>query len=161
MNLYQINKDLEKLLLSSIDGDGVIQEGFEDDIDEMFAKKEEKLLNCAKYIKNETALVNMIKEEEKALSERRKKIENRIEWFKKYVAQNMEAGEKYQDSQAQISIRKNKAVEILDETKIPKELCNHVPECWNVDKKAIKASIKAGNEIEGAKLVTNLNLQVK
>ena len=161
MNLYEINRDLQKLIDSAIDEDGVIKEGFEADIDEMFAKKAEKLLNCARYIKNETALAKMIKEEEKALAERRKAIEKRVEWFKQYVAHNMEAGEEHQDEYSKISIRKSQAVEILDETKIPKELCNHVPECWKVDKKAIQASIKAGNEIEGAMLVTNLNLQVK
>ena len=161
MNLYEINRDLQKLLLSAIDGDGVIQEGFENDINEMFAAKEDKLLNCAKYIKNEMALAKMIKEEEKILSDRRERIEKRVEWMKKYVASNMEAGERYQDSQSAISVRNSQSIEIIDEKLIPKELCNHVPECWKVDKKALTNSIKAGNEIEGAKLVSNLNLQIK
>ena len=161
MNLYEINRDLQNMILSAIDADGVIQEGFEADIDELFKAKEEKLLNCAKYIKNEMAFVKMLKEEEDALKTRRKAIENRIEWMKKYVLSNVEAGEKVQDSQATISTRKSESVEILNETLIPKELCSHIPESWKVDKMAVKKAIKAGNEIEGVKVVQNLNLTIK
>jgi len=161
MNLYEINRDLNNLILSAVDGDGVIQEGFEADIDELSLAKEEKLLNCAKYIKNEMAFVKMLKDEEATLVTRRKQIEKRIEWMKNYVSSNMEAGEKVKDSQAQISTIKSQVVEITNETLIPKELCNHIPESWKVDKNAVKSAIKAGNELEGAKLVDKLNLQVK
>ena len=161
MNLYEINKDLQELLLLAVDGDGVIRDGFEVDIDELSMVKEEKLLNCAKYIKNETAFIAMIKEEEKALADRRKSIEKRVDALKKYILSNMEAGEKVKDAQAQIGTRKSEAVEIINETLIPKDLCNHIPESWRVDKTAIKKAIKAGNELEGAKIVQRLNLTVK
>ena len=161
MNLYEINKDLQLLILSSVDEDGVIDDDFESDIDELALAKEEKLLNCAKYIKNETAFIAMLKEEEKSLSERRKSIEKRVESIKKYVLSNMEAGEKVKDAQAQIGTRKSEAIEIINETLIPKDLCNHVPESWRVDKTAIKQAIKSGKEIEGAKVVYRLNLTVK
>ena len=161
MNLYEINRELNDLILSAIDGDGVIQEGFEADIDELAFRKEEKLLNCAKYIKNEQALADMIKAEEQALASRRKAIEARIEWMKKYVLSNMEAGEKVADAQAQIGTRKSEAIEIIEETLVPKELCNHIPEMWKVDKTAIKKAIKSGVEVSGAKLVERLNLSIK
>jgi len=161
MNLYEINKDLQNLILSAIDEDGVLDESKESAIDELALAKEEKLLNCAKYIKNEMAFIDMIKAEEKALSARRKSIENRVEWVKKYVLSNIEAGEKVKDAQAQIGTRKSEAVEIFDETLIPKDLCNHIPETWKADKTAIKKAIKSGEDIEGAKVVERLNLTVK
>jgi len=161
MNLYEINKDLNNLILSAVDADGVINEAFESDIDSLVMAKEEKLLNCAKYIKNEMAFVEMLKKEEQSLSTRRKQIEKRVEWMKKYVVGNMEAGEKVKDHQAQLSTIKSSSVEIIDEKLIPKELCNHIPECWKVDRIAVKKAIKAGNELEGAKMVDKLNLQVK
>jgi BioD-like phosphotransacetylase family protein len=161
MNLYEINKELQALIMSSVDEDGVIDEDFESDIDELALAKDEKLLNCAKYIKNEVAFISMLKEEEKALSERRKSIEKRVDSIKKYVLSNMEAGEKVKDAQAQIGTRKSEAVEIINETLIPKDLCNHVPESWRVDKTAVKTAIKSGKEIEGAKVVQRLNLTVK
>ena len=64
MNLYEINKDLQKQLLNSVDEDGCIIEGMESAIDSLFEAKQDKLLNCAKYIKNETANAEMIKKEE-------------------------------------------------------------------------------------------------
>jgi len=161
MNLYEINKDLNNLILSAVDADGVINEAFESDIDSLVMAKEEKLLNCAKYIKNEMAFVEMLKKEEQSLSTRRKQIEKRVDWMKKYVVGNMEAGEKVKDHQAQLSTIKSSSVEIIDEKLIPKELCNHIPECWKVDRTAVKKAIKAGNELEGAKMVDKLNLQVK
>lgn len=161
MNLYEINKDLNNLILSAVDADGVIDEAFEADIDSLAMAKEEKLLNCAKYIKNEMAFAKMLKAEEESLSTRRKQIEKRVEWMKKYVVSNMEAGEKVKDHQAQLSTIKSSAVEIINEKLIPKELCNHIPETWKVDKTAVKKSLKAGNELEGAKMVDKLNLQVK
>ena len=108
-----------------------------------------------------SAFISMLKEEEKALSERRKSIEGRVDSLKKYILSNMEAGEKVNDAQAQIGTRKSEAVEILNEMLIPKELCNHVPESWRVDKAAIKKAIKSGKDIEGAKVVQRLNLTVK
>ena len=64
MNLYEINKDLQQKLLNSVDEDGCIIEGMESAIDSLFDAKQDKLLNCAKYIKNETANAEMIKKEE-------------------------------------------------------------------------------------------------
>ena len=161
MNLYEINNELQKALISSVDEDGVIIEGSESKIDNLFAVKEEKLLNCAKYIKNEMAFIKMIKDEEEALKSRRKSIENRVDWLKKYVLANIEAGEKVQDSQATIGTRKSEAIEIIEETLIPKELCNEIPATYKPDKKAIKNAIKSGKEVEGAKIVYNLNLTIK
>ena len=161
MNLYEINSELQKLLINAVDSDGVIKEEFESDIDKMFEVKEEKLLNCAKYIKNELAFAKMLKDEEEVLKTRRKTVENRVEWMKKYVLSNVEAGEKVQDSQATISTRKSKSVEIISEILIPKDLCNEIPATYKPDKKAIKAAIESGKEIEGAKIVNNLSLQIK
>lgn len=161
MNLYEINKELQELIFSAVDDDGVFDEEFESEINGIALLREEKLLNCAKYIKNEMAFIDMIKAEEKALSARRKSIENRVEWIKKYVLSNMEAGEKVKDAQAQISTRKSEAVELIDETLIPKELCNHIPESWKADKMAIKKAIESGEDIKGAKIVQRLNLTIK
>jgi hypothetical protein len=161
MNLYEINKELQNLILSAVDEDGVLNENMEQEINALEIAKEEKLLNCAKYIKNEVAFIDMIKAEEKALSARRKSIESRVEWVKKYVLSNIEDGEKVKDAQAQISTRKSESCEIIDETLIPKELCNHIPESWKVDKTAVKKAIKEGQDIKGAKVISRLNLTVK
>jgi len=161
MNLYEISNELNKALINGVDSDGCIIEGFESLIDELSMAKEEKLINCALYIKNETAFCDMLKLEEESLSARRKAIEKRIEWMKKYVLSHIEEGKKIESHQALISTRKSESIEILNEELIPKELCKHIPESYKADKSLIKKALKAGNEIEGAKIVKNLNLQIK
>lgn len=161
MNLYEINKELQAKLAECVDEDGCIIEGMESTIDDLFEAKDEKLLNCAKYIKNESAFVDMIKSEEKALNERRKKIESRIEWMKKYVLSNMEEGEKVSDSQATIATRKSKAVEITEEAILPTEYCSIVPQTYKADKAKIKKAIESGKEVTGAKIIERLNLNIK
>ena len=160
MNLYEINKDLQKQLLNSVDEDGCIIEGMESAIDSLFEAKQDKLLNCAKYIKNETANAEMIKKEELNLARRRKSIENRIEWMKKYMLSNMEEGETVADSQASVSTRKSTAVHIVDQNLLPPECLRIIPQSITADKSIIAKMLKSG-EVSGAEIVTNINLNIK
>ena len=57
-----------------------------------------------------------------------------------------------------LSFRKSEQVVIEDENKVP-EAFRKVT--WTLDKTAIKQAIKDGEDIEGATLQTNMNLQVK
>ena len=81
--------------------------------------------------------------------------------MRKYVLSHMEEGQKVESHQTLISTRKSEAIEIINEDLLPKELCKHIPESYKADKTLIKKALKAGNEIEGAKIVKKLNLQIK
>jgi len=159
-NLYEINKELQLSLSSMVDSDGVIIEGMESKIDSLFEEKELKLLNCAKYIKNELAFIDMLKAEEKALNDRRKQIERRVEWMKQYVLSNMESGEKVKDSQAEISTRKSTSVNIIDASLLPEYCVKIIPETKTPDKNAIKKAFKSGT-VEGAEMIDKLNVSIK
>jgi flagellar hook-basal body complex protein FliE len=51
---------------------------------------------------------------------------------------------------------------IDDEKKVPKSLCNHVPEVWKPDKNAIKRELKnSKKKVKYAHIETNYNLKVK
>jgi DNA mismatch repair ATPase MutS len=160
MNLYEINSNLEELLMSSVDEDGVIKDEFEGKLDELFAVRDDKMLNCAKYIKNQSAFADAIKKEADSLTSRLKSVNNRIEWMKKYILSNVEAGYKVKDSQAEISTRKSSSVKITDQVLIPEEFLNETPATYSPDKKAIKAALKNG-DVLGAKMVDNVNLSIK
>lgn len=57
-----------------------------------------------------------------------------------------------------LSFRKSEQVVIEDEEKVPEEFRKVT---WTLDKTAIKQAIKDGEDIDGATLQTNMNLQVK
>ena len=57
-----------------------------------------------------------------------------------------------------LSFRKSEAVEVVDESLLAQQFFNYKP---SIDKTAIKAAIKAGEEVAGARIVNNQNLQLK
>ena len=61
---------------------------------------------------------------------------------------------------SKISYRKSDSVEVTDIDKLPEEYIKTKIE-KNPDKVAIKNAIKDGKEINGAKIVTNYNIQIK
>lgn len=160
MNLYEINNDLQNALLNLTDEDGAIIEGMEGQIDSLFSAKQDKLLNCAKYIKQQSAFIDMLKAEEKALQARRKTIENRNQWLIEYVKSNMELGEKAEDAQVKLSTRKTASVNIIDFDSLPTEFVKVIPEEYKADKIAIKKAFKSG-EVAGAELSESYNVSIK
>ncbi len=159
MNLYEINKELEEALYTLVSEDGEIDPSKEQELEELFQAKEEKLLNCAKWLKNQNSLAAQIKAEEKALAERRKGIEKRTTWLKGYMESCLELGDKYEDSQAKIGTRKSQIVFVTDQEKIPLAFIKEKVSV-SVDKTALKAELKRG-AVPGVELVEKLNLSLK
>ena len=60
-----------------------------------------------------------------------------------------------------LSTRKSEKVIIENEEQIPINYRNVIPETWKPDKAAIKADIKKGVIVPGAKIEENHNLQIK
>lgn len=66
--------------------------------------------------------------------------------------------EKIESPLCKLSFRKSDAVDVFDESKLNQKYFNYKP---TVDKTTIKADLKAGVEVDGARIVTNQNLQIK
>ncbi len=119
MNLYQIDAQIESALTNCTDPE--TGEFDETKYSEMMADleetREQKIENIALYIKNLTAEVAAIREEEKNLASRRKAKENRVESLKKYLAEYLE-GKKFETARAKISFRTSKVLDVLDENKV-------------------------------------------
>lgn len=159
MNLYEINSNIQRAL-DSVDpetGD-ITSEAFEQ-IDLLEMAMEEKVLNIGKWIKNMSSDSEALKNEIQALSLRKKSIDNKIERLKDYLQSNV-SGKKFKDAQCEISWRPSESVEIIDETALPEHLIRVKVE-KSPDKTAIKKAIKAGENVEAARIIESLNIQIK
>lgn len=116
-------------------------------------------------IKNKQALAASIKNEEKSLADRRKRLEERTEFLKACLGEELlkNGKKKLETPRNKLSFIKSVSVFIDDEL----ELKAMHPELTTVktivtpDKNAIKAELKKGIKISGAYLVEKQNLQIK
>lgn len=158
MNLYEINQEIDRAIQNCIDPEtGEILDDTSE-LDALTLARDEKIENIACYIKNLKADAEAIRTEEKKLAERRKTCENRAEWLKKYLANNLQ-GEKFKSPRVAVSWRRSQAVVVEDIRKLPEDYLRYKdPE---PDKTAIKDAIKKGFDVEGAELVDNLSMVIK
>lgn len=153
-SLYEINQQI----LDCIDmetGEIIDVEAFQN----LRIERDEKVENIALYYKNLLADAEAYKAEKNAFAEREKRAANKAENLKRYLENELQ-GKAFKTVKADISYRKSTSVNILDETKLPKEFI--VEKITTApDKKAIAEKLKAGEEIAGAELNTNQNIQIK
>lgn len=160
MTLYEIDAQLEEMLEQVDPETGELLCDMEQ-LEALSLERDRKLENLALYVKNRDAEAKAIREEEKALADRRRGLERKAERARDFLA-TLLAGEKFTTSKVAVSWRKSEAVEIgmsFFSTDANERFLRYKdPE---PDKAAIKAAIKAGEEITGAELVANLNMTIK
>lgn len=168
-SLYEINNEINALLQSDYTQDESIvnyETGeittIAEKLDELELDLKTKLDNVACYIKNLTADVDAIKNEEKNLAERRKVKENQLNRLKEYLANNLIiAGyNKFESARCVLSFRTSKAIEIAEGTELNEKYLN-VKVITEPDKKALKEAIELGETIDGVQLIEKKNLQIK
>lgn len=167
MTLYNIDNKI----LEIIERGFIVDEETGEIIDaheEVSAKLEElefdrtaKIENIALYIKNMESLVVSLKAEEKALADRRRAREKRIENLKNYLASSMVAANEngIETSKVCISFRKSESV-VVNEALLDQKYFNEKV-TYTPDKTAIKKALKDGATIDGAYIETKQNLQIK
>lgn len=158
MTLYEINNELETAFYNCIDPETGEIVGGTEELDRLQMERNEKIENTALFIKNLKAEAEMIQAEERRLTARRRTCENRAEWLKKYLADNLQ-GETFKSARTAISYRRTQSLNVTDIWKVPEEyvtIPDPVP-----DKRAITAALKAGEKIEGAELVDNMSMIVR
>lgn len=161
MNLYQIDQQIEALIQESVDLEtGEILPDASAKLDVLIQDKNQKIINTAKFIKNRSAFVDAMKGEIKKLSERIKSEESKMSWLEDYVKHYMAYGEKYEDPQCVVSLRKTSRVEVGDINLIPSNYRREKVEV-SADKKAIAEAIKSGSTVNGAQLIETFSLQIK
>lgn len=173
MNLYDIDERLSTLIEEAFDvEDGVIFDNEEElakRIDEVSLDLDTKIENIGCYIKNLEAEVEAFKKEEDNLEARRKQAERKIEGLKKYLNGYLtacypndsdRAKWKFKSPKVVLGYRKSSSVEVPDIEKLDKKYLKITTKV-DPDKKAIGDAIKSGEEVKGAFIKQNINLNIK
>lgn len=177
-NLYEIDYQLQMLEDYMVDvetGEILDEDSFNAKFDEIQMALSEKIENSMCFYKNLQADIEAFKAEEKNLAQRRKVKENLAERVKNridnYVTMQFTDEEgnvdkdnlnkwKFETPKVKLSYRKSDSVEVSDINLLPKEYIKEKIEL-SADKTALKKALKDGKEINGATVVTKLNMQVK
>ncbi len=151
-SLYEIDQDI----MSCVD-----KETGELDVDKLDVLKVErkaKLEKIALWIKNLENDINGIKGEVQNQLERIRKKEYKLLRLKKYLSDALD-GQGFETAKVDVRFRKTTRVNITDYSKIPDVYMRYKqPE---PDRKALRAALSIGIEIEGVTLTDNLSMSVK
>lgn len=158
MSIY----DIDSAIVSLIDAEtGEISD--EEAFDALQMERDKKVENIGLLLKNTVAEAKAIKEEEQALSARRKTAENKVERLKNLLAYALN-GEKFSTPKLKVSYRKSRVVNIdpqfIEWAEINADdlLTYSEPK---VNKTAVRDAIDSGRDIKFATLETKQNMQVK
>ncbi len=158
MNLYQIKN--EYLTLASQLEQGELTPEIEQQLQINEEQLKEKAINYGYVIRSFEYDNDVIDAEIKRLKQLKEQKENAIDKLKSAVSDAMQLYgiEKIDSPTLKLSFRKSESIEVSDnlDKKYFIEKITLQP-----DKNAIKQAIKQGEQVEGAVLVTNYNIQIK
>lgn len=155
-------------LLAVLDGGMVVDEETGEitaDVSDLAAlqmRLEDKLDGCATWLRHMEAQAAEIRAEEKRLSERRKSLERALGSYRGYMASCVKQlpAERLKTPYNTVSVRRTKAVQVLDEAAVPDELMRVRTEAAP-DKKAIRERLLSGEDVPGCALVVNESVSVR
>ena len=152
-NLYEIQKEL----LECVD----LETGEIIDIEKLEAleiEKDEKIENIALFIKNLKADKEAYKKEKQLFAEKEKAADEKIGSLTRYLEGFLE-GEKFKSTRVTVSYRKSESVAIDDIEKISEDYLKFAEP--TPDKTMIKAALKEGIEVPGARIEKKQSIQIK
>lgn len=160
-SIYELNKNYQEVstLLESAETDEELQ-AINDTLKMLDVSIEEKVENTAKYIKNVESDIEGIKAEINRLTALKKQKERNTEWLKsniEYALKN-KGIEKLEVGTFKCGYRKSESVEVDNLKAIPSD---YTKTEIKPDKTAIKKALKAGEEINGVHIQTNMNFYIK
>jgi hypothetical protein len=153
-SLYTINEEI----LSCIDlttGEIIDTDKF----DSLQIEKNDKLENVALWYKNLLAEASAFKAEKDVFADKQKRAESKADSLKKYLDTALH-GNKFGTVKVDITYRKSSSVEVDDVELLPADYKKSVTTI-TADKVGIAKALKVGEEVTGAKLVENNNIQIK
>ena len=158
MNLYEMTVAANQLydLLTSGEID---EQTFNDTLQAMGT--EEKLESYCKVIRQLEADAEMLKAEKERIENKKKTVDNSIGRMKKAVIDFMKASGSTKSTAGTftVALSTSKAVNILDESKVPVRFFVEQPP--KIDKSAIRQELMSGAEIEGCELQINEGARIK
>tara|TARA_R110000868_G_C10972986_1_gene771111 strand:+ start:10018 stop:10509 length:492 start_codon:yes stop_codon:yes gene_type:complete len=161
-NIFEIKKEYIDLMNEVINNEGEFTPELLEKLEINEKDLKDKAINYAYVIKNIEYENEIIDIENNRLKELKARNNIKITNLKKTVKKSMEIYniDKIDSPILKLSLRKSESVNITDESKIPHNLIKTTISTLP-DKNAIKAALKSGSTINGAEIVTNINLQIK
>lgn len=164
MTLYELSEQYSQLL-EAIENGEIPEEAIADTLEGLTGDFDEKADNIACIIKNELAIADRIKYESDQMYERMSTHKNRAKFLKEYLSQQMQrAGrKKIETARNCISFRPSTRTVIDNENDFVREYPDYCKQdiTYKIDKTAIAAALKSGQEINGAHLEQRQNIQIK
>jgi len=163
MTLWEIDAAIAEALENLCDEDGVVNEEAEKRLEELEMARPQKLEACALFVKNRRALASAIREEEKALADRRRRYENDAERVEALLSRSLD-GERFETPKVAIKWRRSQAVEVDDGVEwywSDDDASRFIVYRHDINKKALKEALKAGEEVLGARLVDRQNMIIE
>lgn len=154
--LYELNEKVNRFEFQIDEETGEILNA--DELEQIELERSEKLENIALWVKNLTSDAEAYKREKESFAEKERVAKNKIESLKNYLNFVLN-GDTYKSDRVSVTYRKSTALNIIDEYALPAKF--FIPQPPKVDKTAIKAAIKSGEEVLGAEIVERQNIQIK
>lgn len=129
-------------------------------------ERDRKIENIALWYKNDAAKAAAIREEEKVLAERRKRLEKSAESKRVFLEQIL-GGEKFSTARCAVSFRKSQSVKVRDMGAVVSWMLanGHADNVEiplpTVSKPTLAALLKTGLAVDGAELVGGLSMTIK
>jgi len=149
LKLYEL-ADNYNALIASLDNDEVQQEELLSLIGNIEEQFKDKAIATGKVIRSLLAETDGIQSEINRLASRQQSLQNKTEWLKKYLMQEMINSniDKIKGDVLNISLKTNPpSVQIINQEDIPPEYRRVIPETWQPDKAKILTQFKDTGEI--------------
>ena len=158
--LFHIEQELNAINEELINSGGELSPELETTLAITQEELSNKSANYAIVILKNEADVNILEAEIKRLQALKVPIEATNEKLKEAISNAMlnYGIEKVETPLVKLSFRKSESVQVFDEAMLNQKFFNYAP---TIDKTAIKQAIKAGEDVQGARIETKHNLQVK
>ncbi len=158
MTLYEMTQ-AAKALYDLFSNDEIDENAVNDTLEGMEAKL--KLEDYCKVIRQLKSDAVQIKAEADRMTKKQTALENSIKRLNANVLSFMDATDKKSEKAGIFTIRvsESKAVNIVDEAKLPKEFFIEQPA--KVDKVSIRKKLMADELVNGAELQINRNIQIR
>lgn len=168
MKLYELSNEivaLDELYANSIDEEtGEIKDSkvLEELENEVKNQLQNKGIGLIQFFRNNDLTLEAIDAEIKRLQNLKKSLKGKNDNFKQYIIFNMERSgiKKIETELGTLSLRASKSVDIYDEKLIDKKFVTQVIE-EKISKTDLKKAIEAGEEVQGARIVSKNSLQIK
>lgn len=157
LTLYQLSDAYQKLMDLDLSDEALTLA-----LSSLEMSVEEKAKSIAHVTRNMQGVIDMIKNEENRLRDKRKAVENRLDKLKDYLLSNMENMNirKIKTETDTIYIGSRKSSKITDMSLIPDDLKEAKVE-WKADKRAITKKLKDGEKVKGAELKESKYLVIR